>query len=154
MKPLNFSGGSLDCLRQFPENAKQAAGYQLQEKPENRGRRFGIGGKTLQQIDSGKEIMESQTFASVFDALCDTPAEAANMRLRAGLMMHIADTVRENGWTQKQAAHQRPAERENRQIFIGCARKHQCRTRAVHFLILRPRVKPVLSDGRKIKMKM
>ncbi len=126
-------------------------------------RRFGIGGKTLQQIDSGKEIMESQTFASVFDALCDTPAQAANMRLRAGLMMHIADTVRENGWTQKQAAehcrpdpaaHQRPAERENRQIFIGCARKHQCRTRAVHFLILRPRVKPVLSDGRKIKMKM
>lgn len=76
----------MDCLRQFPENAKQAAGYQLQEKPENRGRRFGIGGKTLQQIDSGKEIMESQTFASVFDALCDTPAEAANMRLRAGLM--------------------------------------------------------------------
>lgn len=59
----------MDCLRQFPENAKQAAGYQLQEKPENRGRRFGIGGKTLQQIDSGKEIMESQTFASVFDAL-------------------------------------------------------------------------------------
>ena len=48
--------------------------------------------------------MESQTFASVFDALCDTPAEAANMRLRADLMMHIADTVRENGWTQKQAA--------------------------------------------------
>ncbi len=153
----------MDCLRQFPENAKQAAGYQLQEKPENRRRRFGIGGKTLQQIDSGKEIMESQTFASVFDALCDTPAQAANMRLRAGLMMHIADTVRENGWTQKQAAehcrpdpaaHQRPAERENRQIFIGCARKHQCRTRAVHFLILRPRVKPVLSDGRKIKMKM
>lgn len=94
----------MDCLRQFPENAKQAAGYQLQEKPENRGRRFGIGGKTLQQIDSGKEIMESQTFASVFDALCDTPAQAANMRLRAGLMMHIADTVRENGWTQKQAA--------------------------------------------------
>ena len=44
--------------------------------------------------------MESQTFASVFDALCDTPAEAANMRLRADLMMHIADTVRENGWTQ------------------------------------------------------
>ncbi|MGS0922134.1 helix-turn-helix domain-containing protein [Neisseria gonorrhoeae] len=27
--------------------------------------------------------MESQTFASVFDALCDTPAQAANMRLRA-----------------------------------------------------------------------
>lgn len=48
--------------------------------------------------------MENQTFASVFDALCNTPSEAANMRLRADLMMHIADTVRENGWTQKQAA--------------------------------------------------
>lgn len=48
--------------------------------------------------------MEKQTFASAFDALCDTPAEAANMRLRADLMMHIGQIVRENGWTQKQAA--------------------------------------------------
>ena len=52
--------------------------------------------------------MESQTFASVFDALCDTPAEAANMRLRADLMMHIADTVRENGWTQKHCGLTQP----------------------------------------------
>jgi len=33
--------------------------------------------------------MANQTFASIFDALCNTPAEAADMRLRANLMMHI-----------------------------------------------------------------
>ena len=48
--------------------------------------------------------MANQTFASIFDALCNTPAEAADMRLRANLMMHIATTIQENGWTQKQAA--------------------------------------------------
>ena len=48
--------------------------------------------------------MANQTFASVFDALCNTPAEAADMHLRANLMMHITTTIQENGWTQKQAA--------------------------------------------------
>ena len=48
--------------------------------------------------------MTNQTFASVFDALCNTPAEAADMHLRANLMMHITTTIQENGWTQKQAA--------------------------------------------------
>lgn len=48
--------------------------------------------------------MDKQTFASAFDALCDTPQQAANLRLRADLMMHIADTVKAKGWTQKQAA--------------------------------------------------
>lgn len=47
--------------------------------------------------------MANQPFASVFDALCNTPAEAADMRLRANLMMHITTTIQENGWTQKQA---------------------------------------------------
>lgn len=45
-----------------------------------------------------------QTFSSVFDAICDTPAEAANMKLRAELMQHINQTIRENRWTQVQAA--------------------------------------------------
>ena len=48
--------------------------------------------------------MANQTFASVFDALCNTPAEAAEMRLRANLMMHITTTIQENRWTPKQAA--------------------------------------------------
>jgi phage-related protein len=29
MKPVRFLGNSLDCLRDFPEDAKQDAGYQL-----------------------------------------------------------------------------------------------------------------------------
>ena len=48
--------------------------------------------------------MANQTFAAIFDALCNTPAEAADMHLRANLMMHITTTIQENGWTQKQAA--------------------------------------------------
>lgn len=48
--------------------------------------------------------MVKHIFTSAFDALCDTPAEAANMRLRADLMMRISQIIQENGWTQKQAA--------------------------------------------------
>ena len=48
--------------------------------------------------------MDKQTFSSAFDALCDTPVEAANMELRADLMLHISQLIQENGWTQKQAA--------------------------------------------------
>ncbi len=48
--------------------------------------------------------MNKQTFSSAFDALCDTPIEAANMKLRADLMLHISQLIQENGWTQKQAA--------------------------------------------------
>lgn len=29
MKPIIFAGDSLDCIRAFPENARQNAGYQL-----------------------------------------------------------------------------------------------------------------------------
>ena len=48
--------------------------------------------------------MEAKTFESVFDAIADTPAEAANMRLRAELMQHIESIIKGNHWTQKQAA--------------------------------------------------
>ena len=48
--------------------------------------------------------MDKQTFSSAFDALCDTHIEAANMILRADLMLHISQLIQENGWTQKQAA--------------------------------------------------
>jgi len=42
-----------------------------------------------------------QVFASVWDALEDSPAEAANMRLRSELMIAIQDTV--VGWVLTQA---------------------------------------------------
>jgi predicted XRE-type DNA-binding protein len=46
----------------------------------------------------------SQTFASVWDAIADTPEEAANLRVRSELMNKITDLIEENGWTQTEAA--------------------------------------------------
>ena len=45
-----------------------------------------------------------ETYASVWDAIADTPEEAANLRARAELMQQIAAIVGENGWTQVEAA--------------------------------------------------
>ena len=47
---------------------------------------------------------KSKTFDNVFDALADTPAEAANLRARAELMDALARLVAANGWTQAEAA--------------------------------------------------
>jgi predicted XRE-type DNA-binding protein len=49
-------------------------------------------------------MTEIETFASVWDAVADTPAEAANLRARSQLMQKIADIVSENGWKQAEAA--------------------------------------------------
>lgn len=47
---------------------------------------------------------QSQTFADAFDALADTPEEAANLRARADLMQALSDLVAAEGWTQTEAA--------------------------------------------------
>lgn len=47
---------------------------------------------------------ESKTFDDVFDALADTPAEAANLRARADLMDALSALVAAQGWTQAEAA--------------------------------------------------
>src|SRR3954468_17810882 len=47
---------------------------------------------------------QEQTFASVWDALEDSPAEAANMRLRSDLMIALQDVVGGWGLTQAEAA--------------------------------------------------
>jgi len=46
----------------------------------------------------------SQRFSSVWDALEDTPQEAANMRLRAKLMRSLCETIRAWELHQKDAA--------------------------------------------------
>lgn len=48
--------------------------------------------------------MNVTTFASVWDAVADTPAEAAHLRARADLMMELTHIVKESGWTQAEAA--------------------------------------------------
>lgn len=45
-----------------------------------------------------------ETYASVWDAIADTPEQAANLRARAEIMQQIAAIVKESGWTQAEAA--------------------------------------------------
>lgn len=46
----------------------------------------------------------TQRFANVWDAIADTPEEAANLTLRSELMDEIETIIKQNGWTQKEAA--------------------------------------------------
>jgi len=45
-----------------------------------------------------------ESYASVWDAIADTTEQAANLRARAELMQKIAAIVKENAWTQAEAA--------------------------------------------------
>lgn len=49
-------------------------------------------------------MKEPEMYASVWDAIADTPEQAANLRSRAELMQKIAERVKQHGWTQAQAA--------------------------------------------------
>ncbi len=49
-------------------------------------------------------MTDKQQFASVWDALEDTPQEAASMKARSALMMALAEVIRERGMTQGEAA--------------------------------------------------
>jgi predicted XRE-type DNA-binding protein len=48
--------------------------------------------------------LKVEEFANVWDALADTREEAANLSLRSELMIRIGAIVKENGWTQAEAA--------------------------------------------------
>ena len=50
--------------------------------------------------------MSKTQFASVWDAIEDTPAEAENMRLRSELMMSLKRYISDNNLNQSQAAKQ------------------------------------------------
>ena len=47
---------------------------------------------------------KTERYASVWDAIADTPEEAANLRVRAELMDKITAIIEESGWTQAEAA--------------------------------------------------
>jgi predicted XRE-type DNA-binding protein len=47
---------------------------------------------------------KAERYASVWDAIADTPEQAANLRARAELMQKIAAIVAASGWTQAEAA--------------------------------------------------
>ena len=48
--------------------------------------------------------MKRQSYNSVWDAIADTPEQAANLRARAELMQQIAALVKRKEWTQAEAA--------------------------------------------------
>lgn len=49
-------------------------------------------------------MSKRENFDSVWDALADTPEQAANLRARAELMQQIAGIIKNSGWTQTEAA--------------------------------------------------
>jgi predicted XRE-type DNA-binding protein len=48
--------------------------------------------------------MSNERFASVWDAIEDTPAQAENMKLRSSLMMALKDHIASEGLSQSRAA--------------------------------------------------
>ncbi len=48
--------------------------------------------------------MNEEKFASVWDAISDSPAEAENMKLRSSLMIALSEHIKQEGLTQAQAA--------------------------------------------------
>jgi len=46
-----------------------------------------------------------ESYASVWDAIADTPEQAANLRARAELMQNIAARLKQHDWTQAEAAN-------------------------------------------------
>src|SRR5271165_6345778 len=49
-------------------------------------------------------MSKPKSYASVWDAIADTPAQAANLRARAELMQKIAAHLKQHDWTQAEAA--------------------------------------------------
>jgi predicted XRE-type DNA-binding protein len=49
-------------------------------------------------------MSQIENFESAWDAIADTPEQAANLRAQAELMQKIASIVKASGWTQAEAA--------------------------------------------------
>jgi hypothetical protein len=47
--------------------------------------------------------MSDERFASVWDAIDDTPAAAENLKLRSALMIGFKEQIERQGWTQGKA---------------------------------------------------
>ena len=60
--------------------------------------------KTAKNATSKKPVQQVESFDSVWDAIADTPEQAANLRARSELMRQITAIVKESNWTQTEAA--------------------------------------------------
>ena len=48
-------------------------------------------------------MSKTESYSNVWDAIADTPEQAANLRARAELMQKIAAIVKQRDWTQAEA---------------------------------------------------
>ena len=60
----------------------------------------------MRREEPSMKKQKKQVFANIWDAIADTPEEAANLSLRSELMDQIEEIIKKNGWTQKEAAKQ------------------------------------------------
>jgi len=60
--------------------------------------------KTAKNATKKKPMQQVESFASIWDAIADTPEQAANLRARSELMRQITAIVKESNWTQIEAA--------------------------------------------------
>jgi len=94
MKPLEFVGSSLDDLREFPAEARRAAGFEL-----------GFVQRGLDPSD-WKPLKKKPTKCSgnVFVDLGFDPAEAAVLQMRSNLMSDLRLYIEKQKLTQSEAA--------------------------------------------------
>ncbi len=60
--------------------------------------------KRYKQLLKMEQKMTTKTYQNVWDALCEDPVERATLKMRSDIMVNIEKTIKENGWTQTQAA--------------------------------------------------
>ena len=65
-----------------------------------------------------------ERYSNVWDALEDTPLEAERMRIKCNLMAQIREIVKENGWSQTEAAKQCGVT-QPRMSDLYCGRLHR-----------------------------
>ena len=126
-KPVEFRGSALDDLRAFPLSARREAGHQLDlvqkaKEPDDwkpMGKKYWLSlmpyrydlhrnrdhpDQAVPRPIEGVDPMSNQRFASVWDAIEDTPEEAENMKLRSTLMMALKSHIARTEMSQAQAA--------------------------------------------------
>jgi predicted XRE-type DNA-binding protein len=74
-----------------------------EEDPKDEFRRPGDRDTEIQEGSEGARIVSTRV-ENVWDAIEKTPALAANMKLRAALMLALTEYIREQGLSQSQAA--------------------------------------------------
>ncbi len=65
---------------------------------------YRCGEKTICATAERCEMSKPESYLSVWDAIADTPEQAANLRARAELMQKITAIVKQQDWTQAEAA--------------------------------------------------